>query len=184
MAPLSVRWPAHEEAVYASYAMPIGRTMQRVGSRCLLPAARSAAAPTHPCLSLAHIHRRSRPRFTSENGITCAEGKSLPARRKLSSRPGASHPQALPEPCMTVSRLLAMRAHCDAATDVVYAENSYSREALVSMVGPTVSMIGCQRWRQSWFGGRSPCWSGRRHGGHCSQGTKPYGVDHSIVSRL
>ena len=66
-------------------------------------AARSAAAPTDPCLSLAHIHRRSRPRFTSENGITCAEGKSLPARMKLSSRPGDSHPQALPEPCMTVS---------------------------------------------------------------------------------
>jgi hypothetical protein len=46
-------------------------------------AARSAAAPTDPCLSLAHIHRRSRPRFTSKNGITCAEGKALPARMNL-----------------------------------------------------------------------------------------------------
>ena len=29
------------------------------------------------------------------------------------------------------------------------------------IVGPTVSMIGCRRWRQSWFGDRSTCWSGR-----------------------
>jgi hypothetical protein len=33
-------------------------------------------------------------------------------------------------------------------TDVVRAV-WYSREALVSIVGPTFSIIGCQRWRQS-----------------------------------
>ena len=49
----------------------------------------------------------------------------------------------------------------------------------VSIIGSTVSMIGCQRWRLSWFGG-SPCWPGRRHRCPCSQGSKPYGVDHLI----
>ena len=29
--------------------------------------------------------------------------------------------------------------------------NWYSREALVSIDGLTVSVIGCQRWRQSWL---------------------------------
>jgi hypothetical protein len=36
-------------------------------------------------------------------------------------------------------------------TDVVWAENWYSREALVNIDGLTVSVIGCQRWRQSWL---------------------------------
>jgi hypothetical protein len=66
---------------------------------------------------------------------------------------------------------------------VVCAENWYSREALASIVGPTVSVIGCQRGRQSWFGARSPCWSGRRQPAALpaeADTKKPSGVDDQI----
>src|SRR5262249_23398956 len=57
-----------KRAVYASYAMPIGRTMQRVGSRCLLPGGslgcgtnRSmSVAGTHPSSQSAEIHVKER----------------------------------------------------------------------------------------------------------------------------
>src|SRR5262245_9875939 len=61
-APLRVCWPAHEAAVYASYAMPTGRTMQRVDSGCQLPGgslgcgtnrSMSVAGTEPPCGSLA-----------------------------------------------------------------------------------------------------------------------------------
>src|SRR5262245_27948437 len=84
--------------------------------------------------------------------------------------------------------LSTMRAHCDQQSDVVCAENWYSREALVSIVWPTVSAIGCQPWRQSWFGGRSSCWSGRRHRRRLQPRRSPRSVvelmTRSIVSRL
>ena len=53
---------------------------------------------------------------------------------------------------MAVARLPTAAGPAMQQTDVVCTENWCSREALVSIVGPTVNMVGCQRWWRSWFG--------------------------------
>jgi len=75
------RWPTREETVYVSYAMPIGRTMQRVDSGCQLPAARSAAAGTL--------------RTCAERGGTPVGARSVRPRRTVASLAISVAPKSL-----------------------------------------------------------------------------------------
>jgi hypothetical protein len=68
-------------------------------------------------------------------------------------------------------------------SDMMSAENWYSREALASIVGPTVSVIGCQRGRQSWVRRPVTVVVGTTTPAALAAGAdtkKLYGVDHQI----